>query len=289
MSWRDSDDPRCPECGEEISATATYCMHCYADLPTEDSATAIDADVDDSDDVTGGLFESDPEPDRGEVYGSGSTTDQSTTTEIDSGASTSGDFPSKDTSPNGRGSSAFDSVPSPHSMDGIAGRITSMLWTDVPEPEGVSEDAFTAPLLFRFPVGFVSGLFVFVVFTIFWSVLTNDFSLGVGGVVSLGMFFAIMWWLIRKPLPSDILSDACYGVSLLLFAMPVAFLVNRLVRIAIGSGGFGLRSSLLTTVLVAFVSGIPAVFFLAIGYAGNRYARDKLDKKAQQTTESTVQ
>lgn len=26
------NDPQCPECGEAVSATASYCMHCYADL-----------------------------------------------------------------------------------------------------------------------------------------------------------------------------------------------------------------------------------------------------------------
>ena len=32
---RDADDPRCPECGEPIGMTATYCMHCSADLTDE--------------------------------------------------------------------------------------------------------------------------------------------------------------------------------------------------------------------------------------------------------------
>ncbi|WP_284008496.1 zinc ribbon domain-containing protein [Haloarcula pelagica] len=29
------EDPRCPECGEPIGLTATYCMHCSADLTDE--------------------------------------------------------------------------------------------------------------------------------------------------------------------------------------------------------------------------------------------------------------
>ena len=29
------DDPHCPECGEPIGQTATYCMHCSADLTAE--------------------------------------------------------------------------------------------------------------------------------------------------------------------------------------------------------------------------------------------------------------
>jgi hypothetical protein len=46
-TWRDADDPRCPECDEPIAATATYCMHCSGDLTMDDSA-----DVADSDDLT---------------------------------------------------------------------------------------------------------------------------------------------------------------------------------------------------------------------------------------------
>lgn len=32
-----AEDTRCPECGEPVSATATYCLHCYADLPAGDA------------------------------------------------------------------------------------------------------------------------------------------------------------------------------------------------------------------------------------------------------------
>lgn len=35
MSYEDMDDPRCPECGGAIGVTATYCMHCSADLTEE--------------------------------------------------------------------------------------------------------------------------------------------------------------------------------------------------------------------------------------------------------------
>lgn len=39
-------DPRCPECGGPISATAIYCLHCKADLGDriDDSADVSDAD-----------------------------------------------------------------------------------------------------------------------------------------------------------------------------------------------------------------------------------------------------
>lgn len=46
-----ADDPRCPECGGPIGATATYCMHCSADL--NDELEAADADGDGAWDRTG--------------------------------------------------------------------------------------------------------------------------------------------------------------------------------------------------------------------------------------------
>jgi len=38
----DRTDPRCPECGGKIGATATYCMHCSADLTAEQTAADTD-------------------------------------------------------------------------------------------------------------------------------------------------------------------------------------------------------------------------------------------------------
>jgi hypothetical protein len=38
------DDPRCPECGGPIGQTATYCMHCSADLTEELQAADDDGD-----------------------------------------------------------------------------------------------------------------------------------------------------------------------------------------------------------------------------------------------------
>jgi hypothetical protein len=40
----DPDDPSCPECGEPIGQTATYCMHCSADLTEEQAAADADGD-----------------------------------------------------------------------------------------------------------------------------------------------------------------------------------------------------------------------------------------------------
>lgn len=44
----DPTDPRCPACGEPVSATAAFCMHCETDLPSADGAVD-DAPVDEAD------------------------------------------------------------------------------------------------------------------------------------------------------------------------------------------------------------------------------------------------
>ncbi|WP_254829886.1 zinc ribbon domain-containing protein [Haloglomus salinum] len=68
-------DPRCPECGEPIGVTATYCMHCSADLTEEQAA----ADADDD-----GTWDSNEAPSLGDVVeetvgggGAGSSTGDS--------------------------------------------------------------------------------------------------------------------------------------------------------------------------------------------------------------------
>ncbi|MFB6108423.1 MAG: zinc ribbon domain-containing protein [Haloplanus sp.] len=44
MTHGERSDPRCPECGGPIGATATYCMHCSADLTEERAAADADGD-----------------------------------------------------------------------------------------------------------------------------------------------------------------------------------------------------------------------------------------------------
>jgi len=273
MSWRDAKNPRCPECGEEISATASYCMHCYADLPAGDTET----DVSPSDDIdTSGAT-----VDRSDVYGE----------DAGNGLST-GDSPMGES---GKKSGLFGALPSPHSLDGPAGHVASMLWTDVPESEGVSRGSFTAPLWMRVPVAVICGLVAFVVFLVLFTVLLNDIALPGDGWLFLAGLVGIMVWLVRKPLPSDIVGDACYGIALMLLTIPVAVLFNRLVRMAAGAdlslettGFFAVLALFLVMVpAVLFLVMVPAVLFLVLGYVGNRYARSKLDSAAEQSVGSS--
>jgi hypothetical protein len=286
MSWRDSDDPRCPECGEEISATATYCMHCYADLPTDG-----DADVSPADDVSFGQSEQHNQreaPDRGDVYGSGGETGRTsdaatagTGMDTDTG---DGAHPTKATGEDDT-DGAFGPLPNPHSLDGLAGRVASMVFTDVPDADGIPESVVTAPLWMRAPVAFVAGLFAYLFFAIFLAILFNDLSFPGNWILFLGGFVGIMYWLGRKPLPSDIIGDACYGIALLLFVMPPTYFVNSLLRWVITGGEVSLETAAILTVFGAFLAYVPALVFMILGYAGNRYARSKLDSKAEQATE----
>lgn len=45
------DGPFCPECNEPVSATASYCLHCYADLPWAEDGDAADSATGTGDDT----------------------------------------------------------------------------------------------------------------------------------------------------------------------------------------------------------------------------------------------
>jgi DNA-directed RNA polymerase subunit RPC12/RpoP len=261
MSWREADDPRCPECGDKISPTAYYCMHCHADLPDDEKDPGYSSTPDEilGDDEFGELSDTTAGFDRGDGFGSQVGASLQTLTGRDR-----------------------------HKLDGIAGRLASMLFTDVPEPEGVSRDTFTAPLWMRFPVAFVSGIFVFLAVGFTTLVLFDDWLGPLGGTATFLLFALIIWWLARKPLPSDILGDACYAIALAVLVLPAAMVANSLVAQITGAGGTQTLTDLVVggVVMQIFVL-FPASLFLIIGYVGNRYARSKLDGLADSATDPT--
>lgn len=252
MSWREADDPRCPECGEKISPTAYYCMHCHADLPGEVDTTATDS----PDEILADDREPQPSAGFDRSEGLGSKVGES-----------------------------VDSLTSRHKLDGVAGRLASMLVTDVPEPEGVPRETFTAPLWMRIPLALVAGVFVFIAVGIGTVLLFGEWLGPLGGVVTLALLVGIIWWLARKPLPSDIVADACYAIALALLLMPAAFAVNSGLSRALAGGSVNdvLFEAVILQVFVIF----PASVFLVIGFVGNRYARSKLDTIAESSTRVT--
>jgi len=272
MSWRESSDPRCPECGGKLAATASYCMHCDADLDG-DGNTSEDSVLSD------------------EEYGS-----------VDSGEES--EMPAKerdkpDDATEGEGRTADDNASLSETIDGfidggrgdrhrveaLAHSLTSFLWTDVPEPEGVPDSDFTAPLWMRVPVAVVAGLVVFVGF-LFYSLLLLDPLPGVDILVFLA-FFGIMAWLVRKPLPSDILGDAAYALAAMLYSVPIVYILINVPRSLLGLAERAIGEVLVTALFISFGTWIPATILLAVGYAGNRYARSKLDRMAERSTDES--
>lgn len=269
MSWREAADPRCPECGGKISGTASYCMHCHVDLPQEgDLASSSDAGetvlADDGVDETGTEYD---------------TPTDAQASSNDQGRATSVGTELADTL------EGFGRDRDRHRLDGFAGRLASLIWTDVPDPEGVPDHTFTAPLWLRFIVGVTAGFFVYMVF-LGTSVFLLDGAPVIPGVVNFVGFFVIMWWLIRKPLPSDIVGDACYAIALLLLSLPVAFVVNEVATILLGAADGTVGDTVIFGVFMTLFVAIPATFFFVLGYVGNRYARSKLDRKAEEATGS---
>ena len=267
MSWRESSDPRCPECGGKIAATASYCMHCDADLDGDSDTTEDSVLADDE-------------------YGNVDSGDQS-------------EMPSKDwdkpedvteTGASDSGSAVEDAIDGlssdsvrgdRHKIESLAHSLTSFLWTDVPEPEGVPSSDFTAPLWMRVPVGVAAGLVVFVAFLVYATILLNPIPGAITGVLVFVAFFAIMAWLIRKPLPSDILGDAAYALAAMLYSVPVVHILINGSRSILGLTDTAISGVLVTGVILSFGTWIPATILLAVGYAGNRYARARLDSIAE--------
>lgn len=138
----------------------------------------------------------------------------------------------------------------------------------------------------RLPIGIVAGLFVYTIFLVTIMFLLDGVPL-VPGLAALVGFFAIPLWLIRKPLPSDIVGDACYGIGLLLVSMPPAFVVHELVAILLGTSDGSPGETVLLGVFGLLAMAMPAALFFVVGCVGNRYARSKLDSKAEEATDPT--
>ncbi|ERH01613.1 MAG: hypothetical protein J07HN6_01169 [Halonotius sp. J07HN6] len=78
-----SDTPECPECGETVGQGASYCMHCYADLPDDDAETESTVD---------GVADTDAEWEaatNGDATESDTAAETATDTEATAGTSTS--------------------------------------------------------------------------------------------------------------------------------------------------------------------------------------------------------
>ena len=130
-------------------------------------------------------------------------------------------------------------------------------------------------------MGLVAGLVVFIAFLVYATFLLSP--LPGSGILVFFAFFLIMAWLIRKPLPSDILGDAAYALAAMLYSVPIVFIVVKATRSAVGLTDMAINEVLGTALILSFGTWIPATILLAVGYAGNRYARSKLDSIAAES------
>lgn len=278
-TWRDGDDPRCPECGEPIGATATYCMHCSAELPMDDSA-----DVSDADDVS---------------YGSGPTTD------VSGGTSDTGEGGILDTL---RSLVTFNKTSSPSSadVDETVGQIgptadesdrapgtsdTGDTGESTPaEPGGRPSGATagstgvenrSASLALRAPTAFVVSLPIAFALIFFVLPSIGQLSGTLAGLVWLAAWMGSIGYLVRKPLPSDIIGDAFFVYAGILLAVPFLVGASLLSSMLLqpGSTDTSLSDIVVLVVAMEFTIAFPAAFLAVIGAIGNWWAEKQLSSE----------
>ena len=278
MATRGSDDPRCPECGEPVGAAASWCMHCGAELPLDDSA-----DVSSADDVS---------------YGTGSGSHGSEGTGSDDGGvlETLQDV------------LAFNQTADPSSadVDHEVGRIDAggagdadVAGDDVADPNvagghdpdadvaesagaeakrGRAETHQKASLALRAPTAFIVSLPI--AFGLLLVVLPSvgQLSGSLAGLVWFVAWIGAITYLARKPLPSDIVGDAFYVYAGILLALPfvIGLTVLSTVFLDPASTESTVGDVVLMVVFMEFFFAIPAGFLAGIGLVGNWWAKRKL-------------
>jgi len=213
-------DPRCPNCGGPIGRTATYCMHCSADLTAERAAADADGD---------GVWD-EAEAETG--------TD---------GATTSSAAPSRESS------AGIDDLASYGRRigDTLGGAVTGATGGKraggLLAPDGIVDDALTVL------VGVVGGLVVGVVGTVVLGLIT-----GSGWAVPFGLaaWLGATAYLVRRRTVQGAVAKSGYAVAVVLLCVPVIALSPALPV----DGGLGERGGLFVVLLVFVVvpAGVAA-------------------------------
>jgi len=179
-------DPRCPNCGGPIGRTATYCMHCSADLTEERAA----ADVDDD-----GVWDG-AEAEVGTGTAAGAAESQESAG-VGAAVATYGR----------RIRDAVDGSGATAETKRKTGRLLA--------PDGVVDDTLTGL------VGAVGGLVVGVVGTVVLGFLT-----GSGLAVPLGFiaWLGATAYLVRRRTVQDAVAKSGYAVAVVLLSVPVVAL-----------------------------------------------------------------
>ncbi|MEF8827404.1 MAG: zinc-ribbon domain-containing protein [Haloarcula sp.] len=175
------DDPHCPECGEPIGQTATYCMHCSTDL-TEERAAA-DADEDGVWDQSEATPTASPERSTGSRGASSG----------DSGTLTA------------YGRTIWEAIAgSTATEDEADGQLLA--------PDGLVDNALTAL------IGIAGGIVVGLVGTVVLGVVTGSgWAVGFGLLAWLGATA----YLVRRRTVQGAVAKSSYAVAIVLLAVPL--------------------------------------------------------------------
>jgi len=236
----DRTDPRCPECGGKIGATATYCMHCSADLTAEQTAADTDGNE---------TWDRDPATRDASATGGAPTTEDASAT---GGAPATEDASATSGAPATEDASATRDR-SAGGLDGLPGGTDDGQLLD---PDGLVDNTLTVV------VGIAGGIVVGLVGTTVLTVVTaSPWALLFGFLAWLGATA----YLVRLRTVQGAVSKTGYAVALVLLSVPViAFSPAATVE-----GG---RGSLFV-VLAMFVL-VPAAVAAAVGWVAGLFVPD---------------
>jgi len=226
-------DPRCPECGGAIGRTATYCMHCSADLT--DERAAADAD---NDGVWDGA-EAAPSDARRSTVGSERASTEPGRTAIATATATVTEY-------GRRVADAVTGRSSPETAGG--GQLLA--------PDSIVDDTLTVL------VGIVGGIVIGLVGTTVLGIVTGS---GWAVLFGLAVWLGATAYLVRCRTVQAAVAKSGYGVAIVLLLVPVIAL-SPLTPV---SGGIGERGGLFVVLLV-FVA-VPAGVAAAIGWIASRF------------------
>jgi len=233
------DDPRCPECGEPIGQTATYCMHCSADLTEELEAADADDDGawDESDPVSA------PNDDGFVSVGDDSGSEAGTTANTGTAANAG--------SARGTVDEAEGTVSSPTAGGADTGPSEQLL-----DPDGLVDNTLTVA------VGIAGGIVVGLMGTTVLGFITGSaWALLFGFVAWLGSTA----YLVRRRTVQGAVAKSGYAVAVVLMLTPLIAL-SPAVDI---DGGLAERGS--TFLLLLVFSAFPAGIAAAVGWIASRF------------------
>jgi hypothetical protein len=233
--------PTCPECGEPIGQTATYCMHCSADLTGERSAADADGD---------GAW------DDGGAAGDGAERgDGPETGDADVPWESGGGGPDPTWGPDGEGGGAGGDATSPSSVGGDGDSLL--------DPDGLVDNSLTVV------VGIAGGLVVGFVGTIALAVMTES---GWGFLLGILAWLGSTAYLVRQRTVQGAVEKSGYAVAVVLLLLPlIAFS-----PLAAVDGGLTGRATFFVFTLVAVA--VPASVAAGLGYVAGRFVPDGVDE-----------